>query len=67
MIGVGDDVVVLKLKRRWREVGAAASANELPPTRLNTDSWGLMAVSGGATAKEQAAGAFGDVLVVKCK
>jgi hypothetical protein len=23
--GVGDDVVVLKLKKRWREVGAAAS------------------------------------------
>ena len=34
MIGVGDDDVVLKLKKRWREVGAAASEQRANRHRL---------------------------------
>ena len=60
--GVGDDVVVLKLKKRWREVGAAASEQRANRHRLIAVGWRLMAVIGGATAKEQAALAKGRLL-----
>jgi len=62
MIGVGDDDVVLKLKKRWREVGAAASEQRANRHRLIAVGLRLMAVIGGATAKEQAALAKGRLL-----
>ena len=48
--------MVLKLKKRWREVGAAASEYELPANKV--DYWLLIAGSciGGGDCKEQAAG-----------
>ena len=60
-----DDVLVLKLKKR-REVGAAASENELPANKV--DYWLLIAGSWiwRGDCKEQAAERCEWVFVLKC-
>ena len=60
--GVGDRVVMLKLKEEVGEVGATARTFELPPTRLIAVCLCLMVVIGGATTREQVAGVKGKAI-----